>query len=90
MVILKIFFIYYYIDYRIISIKAICRFCKSLPYRDTADISLIPMKFITSTSPALLDSPVSLLYIRLPYRSFIIISNTIIIAYSSAFNLVNS
>jgi hypothetical protein len=58
----KIFFIYYYIDYRTIPIRVTCRFYQSPPYRDAADIPLTPAESVIPTLLGLLDSPTPLLY----------------------------
>jgi hypothetical protein len=90
MVIFKLFIIYYYINYRIISIREIYYFYKSSLYRDIADISLAFTKFITFTSLGLLNPSVSFLNTRLLYRLFIIISNTTFIVYSFTFKLADN
>jgi hypothetical protein len=86
----KIFSTYYYIDYRTIPIKVIYRFYQSPPYQNTANIFLISTESVIPTLLDLSDPPTSLLYTRLLYRLFIIISNTIIITHPLTFRLAGS
>jgi hypothetical protein len=77
----------YHMDHRTIPIGVICRFCKSPPYRDTADVPLTPAESVTPTPPGQSDPPAPSQYTRLPHRPSIMVPNATTAAHPPAFGL---
>jgi hypothetical protein len=74
-------------DHRTIPIRATCRFYKSPPYRDTADVPLTPAESVTPTPPGLPDPPAPPPYTRLPHHPSIMVPNAATAAQPPAFRL---
>jgi hypothetical protein len=77
----------YHMDHRTIPIGATCRFCKSPPYRDTADVPLTPTESVTPTPPDLPDPPAPPPYTRLPHPPSIMVPNAATAAQPPTFGL---
>jgi hypothetical protein len=77
----------YHMDHRTVPIGAICRFCKSPPYRDTADAPLISAESVASTPLDLSDPPAPSPHSRLPHRPSIMVPNANNAAHPPAFGL---
>jgi hypothetical protein len=80
----------YHMDHRTIPVGATCRFCKSPPYRDTADAPPTPAESVMPTPSGLPDPPAPLPSARLPHRPSIMIPNAVTAARPPAFGLASS
>jgi hypothetical protein len=80
----------YHMDHRTIPIGATCRFCKSPPYRDTADAPLIPAESVAPTPPGLSEPPAPPSHTRLPHRPSIMVPSAVTTAHPPAFGLAGS
>jgi hypothetical protein len=80
----------YHMDHRTIPIGVTCRFCKSPPYRDSADAPPTSAESVTSTPPGLLESVAPPPYTRLPHRPSIMTPNTATVAYAPTFGVAGS
>jgi len=80
----------YHMDHRTIPIGATCRFCKSPPYRDTADVPSTPAESVTPTPPGLPEPSAPPPYTRLPHRPSIMVPNAAAAAHPPALGLAGT
>jgi len=80
----------YNMDHRTIPIGATCRFCKSPPYRDSADAPPTSAESVTPTPPGLSEPSAPPPYTRLPHRPSVIIPNTATAAHPPTFGVAGS
>jgi len=80
----------YHMDHRTIPVGATCRFCKSPPYRDSADAPLTSAESVTPTLPGLSEPSAPLPCTRLPHRPTVMIPNTVTAAPSPTLGVAGS
>ena len=80
----------YNMDHRTIPIGATCRFCKSPPYRDSADAPPTSAESVTPTPPGLSEPSAPPPHIRLPHRPSIMIPNAATASHPPTFGAAGS